>query len=230
MKVSLIKMTAFSLLFFNSCQDKKDESVSETPLSEETEIMVLEEEKPEDQLFANFESQSNMKNWISHYQNQGADLNLSQFNLQESQKLKQMPGNVKAIFDSDFDKTYEAFLIYNPSKTMYLDIDSYNWETDKEGNAMFNSDTEINLVNLKDKSVNRVVYYGASYWIDDAFWVTDSIFALLENNYDNQPSIQIFNLKKNTISPYVYSDTLTQIKQRSYFKKRLKDKGIKVSD
>jgi hypothetical protein len=230
MKINNIKLTVFTFLFVISCDDKKEDSVSDVEILNETEEVVLEEEKPEETLFSNFESQPQMKNWISHYKSKGAELNLSHFNLEESQKLKMIPGNVKGNFETEFNKKYEPFLIYNPSKTMYLDIDSYNWETDGEGNALFNSDTEVNLVNLNDKTVNRVAYYGASYWVDDAFWVSDSIFAILENNYDHQPSIQIFNLKNNTISPYVYSDTLTKINPRSYFKQRLKNKGIKVSD
>lgn len=213
--------------FIWSCQDKKDELVVETEILEEPEE-VLVEENQENSLFSDFESQPNMKNWIAHYQSQNANLNLGNFNLEESQKLEFQPGNVKGNFEPEFNKQYEPFLIYNPSKTMYLDIDSYNWDTDKDGNVMLNSDTEINLVKLKEKTVNRVAYYGASFWVDDAFWITDSIFALLENNYDNQPSIQIFNLKKNTISPYVYSDTLAEIPPRSYFNKRLSDKGIKI--
>lgn len=218
----------FNLLFFTiSCGDKKEESVSDIEIPQKIEEPIVEEAS-EENLFVNFESQPNMKTWMDFYKSNDSDLSLNNFNLEESQKLKLMEGNVKGNFDPNFDKTYEPFLIYNPSKTMYLDIDSYNWEVDKEGTTLFNSDSEINLVNLNDKSVSRIAYYGPSYWVDDAFWLSDSIFALLENNYDNQPSIQIYNLKKNIVSPYVYSDTLSNMQQRSYLKKRLQSKGIKT--
>lgn len=218
----------FNLLFFTiSCGDKKEESVSDIEIPQKIEEPIVEEAS-EENLFVNFESQPNMKTWMDFYKSHDSDLSLNNFNLEESQKLKLMEGNVKGNFDPNFDKTYEPFLIYNPSKTMYLDIDSYNWEVDKEGTTLFNSDSEINLVNLNDKSVSRIAYYGPSYWVDDAFWLSDSIFALLENNYDNQPSIQIYNLKKNIVSPYVYSDTLSNMQQRSYLKKRLQSKGIKT--
>lgn len=218
-----------SFCWFISCQDKKDESIESIEIEEAPELVVVEE-KTDEGIFSEFESQPAMKNWLSYHQSKESPLNLSKFNLQEPQKLKIIPGNVKGNFEADFDKTYEPFLIYNPSKTMYLDIDSYNWEVGKDGFPMYNSDSEINLVNLMDKTVNRVAYYGPSYWVEDAFWVTDSIFALLENNDENQPSILIVNLKQNKISSYTYEDSLRNpTADRSYIKKRLSDKGIKVS-
>src|SRR5690554_7486346 len=72
---------------------------------------------------------------------------------------------------------------------MYLDIDSYNWSVDNEGVAQFEADQEINLVDLKEKTVNRVAFFGPSHRIDDAFWVSDSIFVLLETGSDNRPGI-----------------------------------------
>src|SRR5690606_11292146 len=116
----------------------------------------------------------------------------------------------------------------NPSKTFYLDIDSYNWTKDKEGNALFEADQEINLVNLKEKTVNRVAFFGPSYWVDDAFWVSDSIFILLQNNDENIPEITTYNLKDNSVFLY-RNDEPIQKTDSSYTQSRLEQKGVKMN-
>src|SRR5690606_14108429 len=160
------------------------------------------EPETEKSALANLNSNTTFQNWLKYYQSADKSFSMGNFNLEESKKLEMQPGNVAGIFDSAFDKTYEPFLIYNPSKTFYLDIDSYNWTKDKEGDALFEADQEINLVNLKEKTVNRVAFFGPSYWVDDAFWVSDSIFILLQNNDENIPEITTYNLKDNSVFLY----------------------------
>jgi len=177
--------------------------------------------------FAAFDENRTLQRWLNFYQQENPDLKLENFEFLESKKLETMKGTVSGIFDPEFDSVYLSFLIYNPSKTMYLDLDSYHWTLDKDGNALFEAGQEIDLVNLKDKTVTRVAFFGPPYWAEDAFWVTDSAFVLLQNSDRNEAGFQLFNLKENSVSTYSYSEPL-KIRDEFYNDFRLKNKGIKV--
>lgn len=217
-KILLVSMLSF---FVISCDDKKDESVENEPLSE------VDSTDVEDSESMSFEANPTMKGWLDFYKKENPEMGLANFELQKTTKLDMMDGSVSGIFDSEFDSVYMPFLVFNPSKTMYIDLDSYNWVLDKDGNAMFEADQEVNLVNLKDKSVKRIGFYGPSYWAEDAFWMNDSVFVLLENSDQNETSFQLINLKENTISNYINTKPLN-IREEFYNDLRLNRKGVKV--
>ncbi len=214
--------------FIFSCSDRKDEAVSAQIITESDSVQYAEEPEIEKSPLANMESNATFRNWINHYKSEDESFSMGNFNLEESKKLETQSGNVKGNFEPEFDKTYEPFLIYNPSKTFYLDIDSYNWDLDSEGVAQFEADQEVNLVNLKDKTVSRVAFFGPSYWVDDAFWVSDSIFILLQNNDENIPEISTYNLKDNSVFLFRNQEPI-QKTDSSYTQSRLKKKGVKMT-
>ena len=189
---------------------------------------LVTEEKTEDG-FASFGENKTLKRWLNFYRKENPGLKLENFKLDESGKLETMKGTVLGSFDPGFDSVYLPFLIYNPPQTMYLDLDSYKWSLDKNGSVMLSVDQEIDLVNLKDKTVTRVAFYGPSYWVEDAFWINDSVFVLLENSDENQVGFRLFNLNENLISIYSYSEPL-KIRDEFYNDFRLKNKGIKVPE
>lgn len=152
-------------------------------------------------------------------------MSMGNFELQKTEKLDTIPGSVKGNFDSEFDTVYEPFLIYNPSKTFYIDLDSYHWTLGSEGNPMFEADQEVNLVNMTNKTVSRIGFYGPSYWAEDAFWLTDSVFVILENNDEGQPGFQLINLKEKSVTSYGSIQPLKQNNQ-DYRKLRLIKKGL----
>lgn len=223
----LLVSFAFSALFL-SCSDKKDESVSEEVLTEMDSISSVEEPETEKSALSDLASNATFENWLEHYQSANPAFTTGNFNLEQTQKLEMMPGNVKGNFEPEFDKTYEPFLIYNPSKTFYLDIDSYNWSKDEEGVAQFEADQEVNLVDVKKKTVNRVAFFGPSHWVDDAFWVSDSIFILLQNNDENIPEISTYNLKDHSVFLFRNHEPI-QKTDSSYTKSRLEKKGVKLT-
>lgn len=223
---SIILSLLFSVVLF-SCSDKKDEAVSEENLTETDSLDYAEEPETENSALADLQSNATFKNWFTHYQSTDKSLSMGNFNLEQTQKLEMQPGNVKGNYEPEFDKTYEPFLIYNPSKTFYLDIDSYNWSKDGEGFAQFEADQEVNLVDVKKKTVNRVAFFGPSYWVDDAFWVSDSIFILLQNSDENVPEISTYNLKDNSVFLF-RNDAPIQKSDSSYIKMRLAKKGVKM--
>lgn len=228
MKIRFLLVSfVFSALFF-SCSDKKDESVSEEVLTEMDSISSVEEPKSEKSTLSDLASNATFENWLKHYQSANPAFTTGNFNLEQTQKLEMTPGNVKGNFEAEFDKTYEPFLIYNPSKTFYLDIDSYNWSKDEEGVVQFEADQEVNLVDVKKKTVNRVAFFGPSHWVDDAFWVSDSIFILLQNNDENLPEISTYNLKDLSVFLFRNHEPI-QKTDSSYTKSRLEKKGVKLT-
>ncbi len=208
--------------FAISCSDKKEESVENEPLAEPDSVNVVENSET-----INFKENPTMKVWLGFYKKENPEMGLDNFELQKTEKLETMGGSVSGTFDKEFDSVYLPFLIYNPSKTMYVDLDSYNWVLDKNGNAMFEADQEVNLVNLKDETVKRVGFYGPSHWVEDAFWINDSVFVLLENDDQNQTGFQLINLQENSISSYINTKSL-KIREEFYNDMRLKSKGIQV--
>ncbi|MBA5628745.1 hypothetical protein [Moheibacter lacus] len=223
---SIILSLLFSAVLF-SCSDKKDESVSEEILTETDSLDYAEEPETENSALADLQSNATFKNWRKHYQSTDPSFSMNNFNLEQTQKLEMQPGSVKGNFEAEFDKTYEPFLIYNPSRTFYLDIDSYNWSKDEEGNALFEADQAVNMVDVKKKTVQQVAFFGPSYWVEDAFWVSDSIFILLQNNDENVPEISTYNLKDNSVFLF-QNDAPIQKSDSSYTKMRLAKKGVKM--
>lgn len=223
---SLLISFVFSVLFF-SCSDKKEESVSDEVLNEMDSVSTVEEPETEKSTLLDLTSNATFQNWLEYYQSANPAFTTGNFNLEQTQKLEMQPGNVVGNFEPEFDKTYEPFLIYNPSKSMYLDIDSYNWSKDNEGVAQFEADQEVNLVDVKKKTVNRVAFFGPSHWVDDAFWVSDSIFILLQNNDENLPEISTYNLKDNSVFLFRNHEPI-QKTDSSYTQSRLEKKGVTV--
>lgn len=218
---TVILFSVFSI----SCSDKKDGPVeNEKITSTDSMDTILPESKSK---FAEIEQNSTLSRWLEFYQKQNPDLNLNEFEIQHKDKLETMKGNVLGSFHAGFDSVYLPFLIYNPSKTMYLDLDSYNWILDENGIAMFEADQEVNLVNLKDKTVKRIAFFGPSHWIEDAFWISDSKFVLLQNSDENQTGFQIVDLENDSVQTYLYSKPL-KINDKFYNDLRLKRKGIEI--
>lgn len=216
-KFFLVSILSFIVI---SCGDKKEEPVSAEPLEEVDSLNS-------DNSALSFEENTTMKGWLDFYKKENPNMGLSNFELQNTEKLETMEGSVKATFDAEFDSVYKPFLIYNSSKTMYIDLDSYNWVLDDDGTAMFEADQEVNLINLNDKSVTRIGFYGPSHWAEDAFWMSDSVFVLLENNDQNETSFQLINLGENTISSYINTQPL-EIREEFYNDLRLGRKGVKA--
>ncbi|TXF79184.1 hypothetical protein [Chryseobacterium sp.] len=206
----------FALIF--SCSEKKEHKDSSVIASEKE--MVTAIKNPE-------AAQKIPADWLQYYTKHAAAFSPDRFILLNETKFDlNFKGHVHAIFDQNFDPVYAPFLVFNPSKTLYLDFDSYQWILDADGNASFEADQELNLVDLKNKKVSRVAFYGPSFWIEDAYWKNDSVFVTLENSYERVLFMNEYDLKTLTKKSYQYPDTLNF--SSDYAKLRLRKNGIKV--
>lgn len=218
-KISILVLFGFLII---SCSDKNEQPVSDESLTKIDSADLEEDSEP-----MSFEANPTMKGWLDFYKKENPEMGLGNFELEKTTKLDMMEGSVSGIFDPEFDSVYTPFLVFNPSRTMYIDLDSYNWVLDKDGNAMFEPDQEVNLVNLNDKTIKRIGFYGPSHWAEDAFWMNDSVFVLLENSDQNETSFQLINLQENSISSYINKKPL-KIREEFYNDQRLNRKGVKV--
>jgi hypothetical protein len=207
------------LILFVSCSEtKKKEQQNQTPETSEL--------KAKPQKLNIIENSNNTINgWVNYYREIEPSFSLNDFNLQSTDSLTMIQGNIFGNFDQNFDSIYSKFLVYSPDRKQYVDFDSYHWSLDENNEPSFSPDQEIDLINIKNKTVNRIAFRGPSYWVENVFWENDSTIVLLENNYEKQPIVTELNLKSKTVKTFKYRDTLNLESKYSEF--RFKEKGLK---
>lgn len=170
-----------------------------------------------------------LQNWLSYYQQYVQNIDLVNFKFFTEELNPYYKSEILAIFDEGFDKLYEPFLIYSPSKKQYIDIDSYNWyvEPSDKKTPVFNADQEVSVINLESKTKQRIAFRSPSFCIEDAYWLSDSTIILLENGEDFKPKIAIIDLKTSKLKVFVYKNSLKETS--GYSDERLRDKGMNIS-
>lgn len=168
-----------------------------------------------------------LKQWLAFYQIKGSPETEKVFKLETVEQTEFMPGSVPGSFDKTFNPVYNPFLIYAPDKQKYVDIDSYQWFIDNEGERSFSPDQEINLVDLKHKKVARIAFRGPSQWVEDAFWKNDSTVCLLENDDSGKLRITEIDLVNGTTRSFVLKGTVKQ--KELYSEKRFELRSGDIS-
>ncbi len=218
-----IKYILVLFIILSACKDSKN--------SPEKKVEKIE--KKEETVRTYFHhinaTDSILTNWVDYYKTYDTTFNIKNFEHKFAQPFKRMPGNIQGNFSKEFNPVYEPFLMHSPNNKFYVDIDSYTWEVfvDRGKEELsFAPDQEINLVNKEEKTVTRIDFRGPSEWVEDAFWVNDSIVVLLENSDEKIPALTLIRLFDDTKEYYRYKDTLNF--KSGFSKKRLAEKGIKV--
>ncbi len=206
------------ILFISCSESQKKELQNRTSEASESKIKLKNPNIDEN-------SNNTLKWWINYYREIKPNFSVDDFNLQSTDSLTTMRGNVFGNFDENFDSIYSEFLVYSPDRKQYVDFDSYQWTLDENNEPSFATDQEIDLINLKNKTVNRIAFRGPSQWVENVFWKNESTIVLLENNYGKQPIITELNLVSKTVKTFKYRDTLNF--ESNYSKLRFEDKGIK---
>lgn len=216
----MIKTVVFSLMtviFLGSCggTGEKRDSLAESESLKRFEYKRLN---------LSIDSDSTLAQWVNYHKEKNPDFSLADFEWRSTDSLMMMPGHVLGNFDVGFDTMYADLLIYNSSRNLYLDFDSYTWSLDDNGKPSFAADQEINVIDIKGKTVNRIGFNGPSHWVEDGFWSDDSTIVLLQNDYEKRPEIIRIRLHDRKKDVYQYVDTLKFQSQYSQF--RFKKKGI----
>ena len=190
------------LILFVSCNESnKKETESNKILQAESNLKIEHFELKKN-------SNQKLSEWVEYYQNMEPNFSLENFEFKSEDTLNIIQGNVFGNYDTNFDSIYSDFLVYRNDKKKYIDFDSYNWTLDETNELIFSPDQEINVVDIKNKTVERLAFRGPSQWVENAFWQNDSMIVLLENNYEKQPNITKIDLKKKSVTSFIYRDTL----------------------
>lgn len=147
------------LILFVSCNNSNKKE------SENTEIVQFESNV--NRQYFNLEQKSDLtfSEWVDYYQSLEPNFSLDNFEFKSKDTLIVIEGNVIGNFDS----IYTDFLIYRNHKDKYVDFDSYSWSTDEKNELLFSPDQEINVVDIKNKTVERMAFRGPSQWAENIF-------------------------------------------------------------
>ncbi|MCD9855911.1 hypothetical protein LUD75_14390 [Epilithonimonas sp. JDS] len=207
-KKTIFLLTLFSFLI--SCTDHKKTVLQNQSGKRKDSVRVQK-----------FHSDNNetLNNWVDYYKKIDPDFNLDNFEFESENSFDKIAGNIYGIYDKEFDKLYSDFLIYSPNRQKYIDIDSYHWSLDDEGKPGFEVDQEINLVDISNKKIEKIAFYGSSNWVEDAYWKDDQTIVLLENSYEQRPAIREMNFNSMKSRTFKYQDSLKTISE--YSKERI---------
>lgn len=166
------------------------------------------------------------KKWFSYYEKANPNFSLEDFVFVGKSNFSETRASVFGSFDKEFNEKHADLLVYNSSKTQYIDFDSYNLGFDEDGTAWTQGEQEIVLVDLTTKKVARIDFRGLFSWVEDAFWLNDSFVVLLENNMDKKPSITFLDLEKHESRSFSYKTPIENAEE--YSELRLESFGIKT--
>lgn len=206
---------ALVLILVWSCDFKPEPQPIDTPLPDEVQSETMDTQKAE----AYAKSALKQSQWESYYQEKMDDFAKEDFKKENAFKIERSPSTVTPIWEEKFNPIYKEFFSYNADSTKYIDIDSYKWSIDEQGELSIAPDQEIALVNIPEKKVERILFYGTSFWVEDAYFKNDSVIVLLENSTDKIPAYQEINLNQNTSKYYIYKKALDF--DSDYYKNRM---------
>lgn len=164
--------------------------------------------------------------WFQYYQRANPEFNPKLFELIQTSPISYQESSVIIMNAKGFNEIYKPFLVFNESKSKYLDFDSYQWFPEPDGSAGFEADQQVVLVDYKNKEAKQIAFFGPSFWIEDAYWKGDSVAVLLGNTYEKVPFMMKYNFEKNQVQNFQYPNPLKI--DTPYSKMRLRSRGIKV--
>lgn len=198
------------------CDFKKDEKIEDTTLENSESNKDAKEKVASPQ---NFES---LNQWQAYYKSKYKDFDMHNFKKQESFKLVSHASEVTPVWSPEFKPIYQKFIKYNQDSTKYVDFMSYKLQFDNNNEVLLSPDQEIVLVDIPNRKVESILFYGPSYWIEDAYFKNDSTLVLLENSTDQVPAYQEINI--NTLQ----SDYYTYHKSLDFSSNYLKEKLLSI--
>jgi hypothetical protein len=202
------KITLLFLVgFFVACNNNADNNSVEQDTTA-MEVEEVAEERPELE-----QAKVSFQQLFSFYEKNDSSFQENNFNLvmmDSMQLLAPQP------IDEISLKPYYPYLIYNSDSLKAIDLYSYNvMLSQKGGQTIANAsgpDTEIAVVDFKNKTRQRLLYVGPSFTIQDGKWINDHVLSLIGGEIIEEgkfsPSIWLMDLDKKTMQVLDYADTL----------------------
>lgn len=129
---------------------------------------------------------------------------------------------------------FYPYLLYNSDSTYAIDLYSYNYVITTRNNKTVaeegGPDTEVALIDLKNKTRKRVFFGGTSTAVYDAKWASDRSFLLATGEmissqsaetYGVQPELLLYDMAQGVVKHFLYPDTLQVKKGAGYNANRL---------
>ena len=111
----------------------------------------------------------------------------------------------------EYFRSYGKFVKYSPDSTKFIDLDSYNIDiTNKQGKYSgeeMGPDTEVNLVDIRNKEKTRLVFVGPSGSVEDGGWLDDETVVLIgiqENAAANSKTAVLWKYHLPTETFFLY--------------------------
>ncbi len=135
---------------------------------------------------------------------------------------------------------YKPLLKYSPDSTMFIDLDSYNIKIERNKGKLtgieVGPDTEVSLIDTKDKKKTRLVFLGPGSSVEDGSWIDNENLVLMgfqetgdQSANEGNPLPVIWRYHLPTTTFYMYEMPDTQIAKQlmgEWRKQRLK--GIQL--
>jgi hypothetical protein len=152
----------------------------------------------------------------------------SSFNAMKFHQMSSRIMNSAGLKISDAITPYYPLFIYNADSSYAIDLYSYNVILRKRNGKITTNhagpDTEVALIDLKNKTRKRIYFGGSSSVILDAKWINNDELFLLTGEIISpskfQPQILQYKLSDNKANEFDYNDTL-QLRISDYSDKRL---------
>lgn len=242
-----INITMQLLLFlflFISCLSNKKEKETSVVSNDNVEVTESNTElKGEYESITDFDihllSNPTFTKWLAHYQSSNQDFSVNKFEPRDRNKYFSGITSESGGVEGENTNNNTSLYVYSPNRNYYIDFNGYDIIQDSvyTGSEV---DTKVELMNVKEKKMKQVAFYGPGVGIDDAFWHNDSTYVLLgcSIDYDNTPDalsdcwkpfISVHNIEGRLLAFYLYTKCVN-FPEVSYFIQRLTSKGIKIAD
>ena len=111
----------------------------------------------------------------------------------------------------EYYRSYGKFLKYSPDSTKFIDLDSYNIDiVNKQGKYSgeeMGPDSEVTLVDIRDKEKTRLVFVGPSGSVEDGGWLDEETVVLIgiqENAQANSKTAVVWKYHLPTETFFLY--------------------------
>ena len=198
-KLLLLSLLATGLYACTDSTDTADKEVTAEPVAEEATLDWKEEAFP--QYLRAIEGQD------------------SSFTLDSFAALDPAPTNIDpqaAPLNAERLVPFQSLFIYNGDSTQAIDLFSYNFVPTTRGGervmAAGEPDTEVALLNYKDKTRTRLLFLGPSYAALDARWISNNVVAIagaeIVGEHLIKPIIWKLTLPGGQVETEFYTDTV----------------------
>jgi hypothetical protein len=154
----------------------------------------------------------------------------SSFNPSKFQQASSKSLNSPELKMPDAVKQYSPLFIFNSDSTYAIDLYSYNIILRKRNGKIIANDagpdTEVAVINVKNKTRKRIYFGGSSSAVLDAKWTNNQELFLLTGEIIGsskfQPQVLQYKPSDSSAREFVYADTL-QVSIKDYADKRLQN-------